>query len=181
MTGLLILMPAVITFMLVRFFIELFTQPFLGWVKFFWSGAPETQLLASELIVLVALISVTFIVGFLGLQPLLSAAKRILYKIPLVSPIFRAVEELLDAFFDSDTPSFSKAVLIPFPGPNSYAIGFVTKQALESSLTPVFVVSTPNPTWGLIVNVSPEEILPLDMEISKAFKFVISCGATYEA
>ncbi len=40
----------------------------------------------------------------------------------------------------------------------------------------VFVPTTPNPTSGYLVIVSPEDVVDLDFSVEDAFKFIVSGG-----
>ena len=185
-TGLLILLPIFITFMLVRFFVHLLTDPFLGIVQYFWVGAPSTLKFVSQLLILASLFALTLIVGIVGklflVEVLINLGNRIIEKIPIISKIFKAIKDVIHSLFVSDNPSFSKAVLVPFPGPQSYSIGFITKESdSNKDLISVFVVGTPNPTMGFMLNVPPDQIIPLKMNVRNAFKFILSCGVIHEA
>jgi uncharacterized membrane protein len=40
----------------------------------------------------------------------------------------------------------------------------------------VFIPTTPNPTSGFLVIVSPEEVIDVDFTVEDAFKFIVSGG-----
>jgi uncharacterized membrane protein len=75
-------------------------------------------------------------------------------------------------------------VLVEFPGPGNYSIGFITseqqgeiQQKLGRNLVSVFVPTTPNPTSGFLILVPEEKLTKLDMSVTDAIKYIVSLGA----
>ena len=73
-------------------------------------------------------------------------------------------------------------VLLQYPREGLWSIGLVaTERADNLNLVPgnrvlsVFVPTTPNPTSGYLVIVSPDDVIDLDFSIEDAFKFIV-CG-----
>jgi uncharacterized membrane protein len=48
--------------------------------------------------------------------------------------------------------------------------------AASDTLLAIFVPTTPNPTSGFLVLVSPKEVVDVDYSVEEAFKFIISSG-----
>jgi uncharacterized membrane protein len=46
----------------------------------------------------------------------------------------------------------------------------------SQTLLSVFIPTTPNPTSGFLVQVSPEEVVEVDYSMDEAFKFIVSAG-----
>lgn len=189
MTGLAILLPVFITYWLVVFFVRLLTQPFLPvMINIFhlmgWVGAPETIKLVGQMVILCVLFSVTMCVGFLGHlylgTALFNLGDRILQKIPIVNKLYRVIYEVVHSLFRQDKTSFSAVALVPFPTAASYAIGFITQAQPHPDSILVFVPGTPNPSAGYMLSVPKEALLPLNLEVQKALKFVVSGGLIHE-
>lgn len=189
MTGLAILLPIVITYMLVMFFVRLLTNPFVGIVEYFfhqmgWVKAPETLKFVSQMLILVFLFSFTLFVGFIGrlflVAALLNWGDCLLKKIPIVSKIYKAIQDVVRSVFSSEKSSFSEVVLVPFPQPDSYSIGLVTETQNRKDAISVFVPGTPNPSMGFMLSFNKDEVIPLDMDVQKAFKFIVSGGMIHD-
>jgi len=81
--------------------------------------------------------------------------ESLLYRIPLVRPLYSAVKQLLGAIFSESSHSFQRVALIQFPRKGIYAVCFVTGTATgevqdktAERVINVFLPTTPNPTSG---------------------------------
>jgi len=79
---------------------------------------------------------------------------------------------------------FQRVVLVEFPRPGMYTIGFVTSETggevhekMRETLVNVFVPATPNPTSGFLLFVPRRELIDLKMSVAEGMKMVISCGS----
>lgn len=198
-TGLIILLPLALTWLIVSFIFNLFTEPFVGIVKailehygllengFLFLKAEQIQKYFSQLIVIGLLFFITVGLGWLARWFFFNYAiefwEKILNKIPFVSNIYRTCNELTKTLFTSSNNSFKQVVLVPFPSPNISAIGLVTNNAIAGigtsqgeALVSVFVPTTPNPTSGFLLFYKQRDLVYLDMKVEDALKYVISCG-----
>ena len=104
-------------------------------------------------------------------------------KIPLVSPIYSGMKQLVKSFRQKDKTSFQQVVLLKFPHDHTHTIGFVTGQ-LPTHLAPtqdreymsVYVPTTPNPTGGFYLIVAKDELIPMDMNRQEAMALIMSIG-----
>lgn len=198
-TGLVILLPATLTIVIVSFIFNLLTVPFLGLVDavfdhyhlfekgFLFLSAHQVQTLIAQLLIFISLFFITVGLGFVTrwffFHSLLSIAEYIVKKIPLVRSIYKTCQEVIKTLFTSNTNSFKQVVLVKFPHPESYALGFITREKIAgmensplSSAVAVFVPTTPNPTSGFLVFYKESEVTRLQMSVEEAFKCIISCG-----
>ncbi len=113
-----------------------------------------------------------------------SAGERFILSIPGVGAVYTTVKQVVDTFGSQKRTPFNKVVLVEFPRPGVYALGFLTNQAqgeaqLKSGqeLWTVFVPTTPNPTGGYLLMLPPREIVVLEMTVGEGMKMVISGGA----
>lgn len=196
--GLAILLPFAITLIIVLFIINLLTAPFEGAVEsilryydlfdkpiLFLNG---NQVLSffSKLFVLMAIVFITLLIGVMG-QTVISKAffsmgDYLIHKIPFVSKVYRATQEVVHTVFKSDSTAFSQVVLVPFPHKNVYSIGLITAEQqahLVGSKISVFVPGTPNPTMGFMLMFDKEQLVEVDMKVEDALKFVVSCGIMF--
>ena len=127
---------------------------------------------------------ITYLVGVLASnyagKRLLGYGEAIVRKIPFVKVIYGSVKDMIDAFSSEKVKSFKEVVLIEFPFKGRYAVGFITKRIQqageEKRLCSVFVPTTPNPTSGYLIIVPEEELVPLDMPVEDAIKYIVSLG-----
>ena len=106
-----------------------------------------------------------------------------LMHIPLLNKIYGATKQVNDALVTGNKNSFKTVVLIPFPHPGSYSLGFLTSEDAEIRVNPneklvcVFVPTTPNPTSGFLMLVPDEKVTRLKMSVADGLKYIISLGA----
>jgi uncharacterized membrane protein len=108
---------------------------------------------------------------------------RILSKIPIVKSIYSSVQQVSDTLFSSSGNAFREAVLVQYPRAGSWTIAFVTgKPGGETALhlagdyLSIYVPTTPNPTSGFFLMLPRADVIPLDMTVDEALKYVISMG-----
>ena len=138
--------------------------------------------------IFIALIITTFIgmisLTYFGKQFLL-LGQNLLERIPIVRSIYSGVTQFTKSFQD-DGSANKKVVLIEFPRPGAWAVGFATNETgkpispkISDNLTSVFI-PTPNPTSGFLILVPKKDLVFLNMNFEDAMKFIISVGAVGE-
>ncbi len=107
----------------------------------------------------------------------------ILGKIPIVKSIYNSVKQVSDTLFSSSGNAFREAVLVQYPRHGSWTIAFVTGKPggevaahLPGEHVSVYVPTTPNPTSGFFLMMARADVLPLNMSVDEALKYVISMG-----
>ncbi len=107
-----------------------------------------------------------------------------LLRVPLLNKIYGATKQVNDAFTSGSKTSFKTVVMVEFPHPGTYSVGFFTGEVHEEmmkkihkKLVCVFIPTTPNPTSGFLVLVPEEEVTRLDMSVTEGIKFIISLGS----
>jgi|WetSurSiteA1Bulk_404760.scaffolds.fasta_scaffold64800_2 uncharacterized membrane protein len=180
-TGLFILIPLIVTIYIVYAIITFF-EPFLGPLVnniFLRLTGRETYIPGIGFILFIVLTYVTGMVAsnYFG-KTALSRGEKILKRIPFVKTIYGSVKDMTDAFSSDKVKSFKETVLVEFPFPGRYTVGFVTKRIeIEGKLfCAVFIPPTPIPTAGFLIMVREEELKFLDISIDNALKYIISLG-----
>ena len=193
LTGVIVLLPIALTFWIVSFIVEVLTKPFLGIaesilsaiglkdVHFLFLSSDQVLNYSSKILVLLFLFGLIVGIGAIGrhffFKYLMQLGDSILHRIPLISSVYKTSQELIQTVFASTNKSFKQVVMVPFPHPGSWCIGLVTRDDFEvENRVAVFVPTTPNPTSGFLVMFSKDQIIPLDMKVEEALRYIISCG-----
>ena len=103
--------------------------------------------------------------------------------VPLLNKFYGAVKQINEAFAGNKN-SFKTVVLVEFPGPGSYSVGFITsesqgevQQKAGQNLVSVFIPTTPNPTSGFLILVPEGKVSKLDMSVADGIKYIVSLGS----
>jgi len=188
LAGLLILLPLFITYLLIAFLFNIFASV----------GAPlvaglfqllDADLPAYPLVPLVNLLLSLAVIFFLGLvgtnilgRRILPSFEGLLLRLPLVRTIYSSTKQVV-ATFNAPSRSFQRVVLLEYPRKGIWTLGLVATERRDSlhlfpsdQVLSVFIPTTPNPTSGYLVIVSPDDVKDLDFTVEEALKFIISGG-----
>jgi uncharacterized membrane protein len=196
LAGLVIILPLLITIWLLRVLfnlvhgvstpfilkiLELLGLPLVDDPAFSTYLAPLIGVAATVLLILLA---GTLATNFLG-QRFVAAFDRLMMRIPLIKGIYGPARQLLDAF-NRKTDTFQRVVMVEYPRPGVYTIGFMAREDTTLRLaergrtmpgyTLVFLPTTPNPTSGWLAVVPDRDVVPLDMSIEDGIKTIVSGG-----
>ncbi|MFA9215887.1 MAG: DUF502 domain-containing protein [Sphingomonadaceae bacterium] len=184
-TGLLILVPLAITAWVLNLVISTMDQSLL-FVPERWQ--PRTLVgfdipgLGTLLTVLIVFLTGLLTNNLVG-NYVVKAWEKLLTRIPLVSSLYSSVKQVSDTLFSSSGNAFRKAVLIPYPHPNSWTIAFLTgtpggdvKNHLVGDFVSVYIPTTPNPTSGFFLMMARKDVVELDMSVDAALKYIVSMG-----
>jgi uncharacterized membrane protein len=112
-----------------------------------------------------------------------SAADRAIANLPLVRTIYGGAKQIFKQVAAPERTSFKQAVLVEFPQPGCYAIGFITNentqevaQDIGEELIAVYVPQAPIPTSGFLLYLPRSAMKPLSIGPDEALKRVISLG-----
>lgn len=116
-------------------------------------------------------------------KKIIDFGESLLRRIPLTKIIYSSARQIIDAFSLRKNRVFQKTVLIEYPRRGTYALGFVTDDAVGEiqaktslHLVNVFIPTTPNPTSGMLIMTPWEDVIELDMSIEDGMKVIISGG-----
>ena len=191
LTGLLIFLPLGTTVFVLNFFLGLFDGPATRLKA--WLIAHEItpffgmETLLAIIGLFVGILSLTLL-GFLSNYFLgklfIGWAEKFLGKVPFLSNVYRSAKQIVETFGKENRAVFQEVVMIEYPRPNCYVLGFVTTEAsgetveaIGKNLTNVFVPTTPNPTSGFLLLLPRKDIFPLKMSVGEGMKMLISGGA----
>jgi len=115
---------------------------------------------------------------------LLNTWNRTLVRFPFAGRLYNAASQIVQSVASDKSRLFKRTVLIPYPKEGSWTLAFVTSEdapvltrALGVPCVAVFVPTPPNPATGVVLVVPTDRLIPIDISLEEAFKFVISVGA----
>ncbi len=200
LTGLFLLLPIGITVAVLFFLMDLmgrYVQPLAEFAadKAFQSlGQPVPDLTVglwhNAIVVVSAIVTAALltVVGFISKRLFGKALRRwfsrVVERVPGLSALYGAIRQMVDALSGQNKEMFRRVVLVEFPHPGSWSIGFVTheqpeafSEALGRKVVNVFVPNAPAPTAGFILQVEPERIRETQLGVSQAIGLLVSFGA----
>jgi len=108
--------------------------------------------------------------------------EKLILRMPVFSGIYPSVKKL-SAYLNEDDGKYRKVVLVEYPAPGEFQIGFITNQNLKKlssqlggEIICVFVPFPPSPFSGVMLLVKKEKIRLLDITIREATHFIVSAG-----
>ena len=189
-TGLLIWAPLGITIWVLSFILGMMDQSIML-LPTQWQ--PRNLLgfhlpgLGALLTLLIVFLTGLLTANFIG-QRLVRWWEALLHRIPVVRSIYQSVKQISDTVFSPSGQAFRQAVLVQYPRPDSWTIGFLTGTPggeivdhLGDSMVSLYVPTTPNPTSGFFLMVPRTDVIELDMSVEDALKYLISMGVVAPA
>jgi uncharacterized membrane protein len=180
LSGVLVVVPLILTYFVLEFLFEAVDgvlKPLLSRVLGYYVTG-----LGVFVTLLLILLTGFFTRSLIGWR-IYSLGDRILHRMPLIRPIYGAAKQLLEAVARPSAKSFREVALIEYPRRGTWALCFVTNrldlqraEGESERFVTVFIPSSPTPVSGWVVLVRPEEILPMEMTVEEAVKFVVSGG-----
>lgn len=185
LAGLLVLVPLIITLWVLNWVVGTLDQT-LGILPRAWH--PDNLLgfhipgLGVIFAVVVVLAIGAMASNFIGNQ-LIAWGNALVRRIPVVRGIYSGIKQVSDTLFSEKGNAFRQAVLVQWPRPGMWTIGFVTGTPggelvnhLQGDYLSVYVPTTPNPTGGYFVMLKASDCIVLDMSVDAALTYVISMG-----
>lgn len=149
---------------------------------------PENYLYISlpGLGLIVALIALTMIgwlaTGFVG-RFLVRATDKVLTHMPVISSIYSAIKQIIETTISAKSESFREVVLVQFPHPGLWTVGFVTgkppaaiDRVAGGDIVSVFCPTSPNPTSGYLVYAKRADLKSLPLTVEEGLKLIVSTG-----
>jgi uncharacterized membrane protein len=182
LNGILIILPVSITLMLFNGFFRIlkgWLSPLIYILPACLKNIPQAEfILAITAIFIVGFISKTFVI-----KGLIHQFEKLLFKLPLIRPIYSGVKQLVHALTDQDKLSFNTVVMAEFPNKDSYCLAFLTGEC-PTNLNPdrektyynIYIPTTPNPTTGFFILMPKEKVIFTDLTRQEAMTIIISGG-----
>ncbi|MCS7311296.1 MAG: DUF502 domain-containing protein [Acidobacteria bacterium] len=199
LTGLIVLMPLLITVWVLYLFTERLDRLFQPLVEaILGHPIPGLGVGIALLLILATGVIAPYYLG----RRLQQGIDRLMMQLPVVRVIYGTSRKILETLQVTRAMAFQRAVLVPYPQPGSYVIGFVTapvppdvRRLLREtpSVRPepgglawdwrsdtdwvyVFIPNTPNPTGGRTLILPQNVLIPLDLPANAALRLVMSGG-----
>ncbi len=185
LTGLLVLVPLVITLWVLSFIIGILDQTLLllplAWHPDNLLGVhiPGLGVILTVVVVLVTGLLVRNVFG----QRLLSWWEHVLRRIPFVNAIYNSVKQVSDTLLSENGNPFGTVLLVRYPHAGSWSLAFqtsmpaeVTRRLAGDEYVGVFIPTTPSPVNGFYFFVKKSETIELDISVDAAFKAIVSMG-----
>jgi uncharacterized membrane protein len=109
--------------------------------------------------------------------------EAMLESIPVFNRLYRSFKDIAKAIFGGKQGIFKRVVLIQYPAPGIYAMGFVTNESFTAfpgreseELLSVFIPSPPNPAAGFSFLLPKKDVIETDISVEEGLKYCISCG-----
>lgn len=181
LTGFITLLPVILTIYLL-YWLAVTSEEIMGtalrWALPDATYFPGLGMLAGLLVV--------FVVGLLMkailVRQLFSFGERILFQLPLIKTVYRAIRDLFD-FFSPKKDGLGQVVAVSYNGME--LIGFVTQtdqQRLPESFREQDKVLVYLPMsymiGGFTVFIASEHVRPLKMSMEEAMRFALTAGIT---
>jgi uncharacterized membrane protein len=195
-TGLLIWVPLAITLWVLNLIISTMDQS-LRLLPNRWHphaiigyDVPGLGVVLTVLVVLITGVLARNIIG----EQLLAWWESLLGRIPIVRSIYSSVKQVSDTILSPNGQAFRKALLVQYPRPGCWTIGFQTgvpadevrrrmsdrveacASGADDELVSVYVPTTPNPTSGFFLMMPRHECVELGLSVDEALKYVVSMG-----
>jgi uncharacterized membrane protein len=178
-SGLLVTVPLIITFLVLRFLfsaVDGLLKPIVH--RIFGYDIPGLGAAVTILLILLAGVVAANVAG----AALFRLGDRLFGRTPFVRIVYTAARQLVDSLLAPKSRAFSEVVLVEYPRKGIYAMGFRSRETClrrgdsRQDVALVFLPSTPTPFTGWILFVPRSEVYPLDITIEEGIKILVSGG-----
>lgn len=176
--GLLALIPASITYFVVKFFYFAIDQRIMSLIEDkLGFSVPGLGILLLFIAMYLTGLAISNVIG----RTTVNALERLFQRLPLIRTTYRVGQQLSTALSVPQQELFKRAVLINYLKPGIWTIGFVTGSIIDTvnndeKLLKVFVPTPPIPTSGTMVLVREADTRDPGWTIEESLQTVISGG-----
>jgi uncharacterized membrane protein len=179
-SGLVVLIPLVITVAVIRFLFDFTSGILLPIVD---PALADWPALARAALSLVILLVIVYFLGALAAnivgRRVLGLGESVVLRLPFVKSVYSVSKQVVAAFQGEGARAFKAVVFVEFPQPGMRAVGFVTSEITRedgSVWNTVFVPTTPNPTTGFLQLIPRDSLEQTDYSVEDGIKMVMSLG-----
>lgn len=110
--------------------------------------------------------------------------ENLIVKLPFFRQVYPSIKEIAVFVFSRDKMAFRQVVLIQYPRPGIYSLGFLTNEESGrmarfikgTAVCNVLIPTVPNPLSGFVVIVPKTEVVFTDISVEEAVKYIVSGG-----
>jgi uncharacterized membrane protein len=192
--GMLVWVPIGVTLLIVRFFMGLMEGllrtfvPNAGEMQHMWLGIPGVAALVSLLVTMTVLVLTGLLVTNLLGRQLVDVWEGLMQRIPVVRSVYSGAKTFAETILSKKGQAFKRVVLVEFPYPGTFTIGFLSAQTVAEvrsrtgvEVAAVYVPTAPLPTTGFVLLVPRAKLVELDMSVDQAMKMIITLGVVTPA
>ncbi len=179
--GFVMFVPILVTYLVLRFLVgytDGLLAPLLGLLPFTFPGL-------SLLLLFVIFYFTGLIVSPKMGKMAVSAQHAVFSRIPVVKNIYGLTEQVAEHLSAYSEHEFSRVVLVEWPKPDVFAIGFVTgscdMRGEPGERLAIYIPTVPNPTSGMFAIVRQRDVIDTDITVEEALKLVLSGGIVLPA
>jgi len=184
LSGLLILAPFVVAFLIFRFVLRA-VGSFVSPLAHFLPSLNVPAEIITILSVFILLI-ILYIIGAIGTYSLgkkmLSFSEAIFLKIPILKTVYSSTKTAASTFSMTQSDSFRAVVMIQFPREGFWSLGFmtgITRDEEGREYIKIFVPTAPNPTSGFFQIVSKNDVVLTDLSVEEGFQAILTGGILF--
>jgi uncharacterized membrane protein len=187
--GMLVWVPIGVTLLLVRFFMGLMEGLLRTFVpnpvemENLWLGIPGVAAAVSVVLTVTVLVVTGLLVTNLLGGHLVELWEGLLQRIPVVRSVYSGAKTFAETILSRKGEAFKQVVLVEFPCPGSYTIGFLSAQTVAevasrmgAEMVAVYVPTAPLPTTGFVLMLPRATLVVLDMSVDQAMKMIVTLG-----
>lgn len=181
--GVALVLPFVVTVWLVWTFVSFIDDHIVPLLPRGMQSYAELIPGAGLIFAVAALTIVGALAGNLVGRFFVKGGEQFIQNLPLVRSIYGGSKQIFGQIAAPERQSFKQAVLVEFPRPGAWAIGFITNEnAAEitadtgDDLVAVYVPQAPIPTSGFLIYFPRSQLTPIELGPEEALKRVISLG-----
>ena len=143
---------------------------------------PGLGLITALLLIFIAGVVTSHVVG----ERLLVLAEDALGRIPVFKWVYGTIKQMTEAFSPANKASFKSVVMIEFPRPGVYSMGFVTGETAldlpdgKSRKLIAVYIPTNHVYIGDIVFVPAESVIPSKLTVQQGIQVALSAGAGHK-
>jgi len=180
LSGVLVVVPLILTYVVLRFLFESIDgilSPIVEQV--FGYNIPGLGIVTTILGILLTGFLVRNIIGARAYK----FGDRLLTRTPIIRIFYLAAKKLIEAIAMPQANTFKEVVMFEYPRRGAYALGFATTRIRilhdddrSKKYVGIFVPSTPTPVSGIVIFVPDDEIISVDMTVEEGIKMIVSGG-----
>ena len=179
--GLLLLIPLVLTYLVLRFLFDNLDELLQPIFEYFLDRRIPGAGIA-------ALAVLVYLIGLLGQnfigRRLVQVTQFILMRVPVVSTVYNATRRLIESFSGPGSTGLKRVVMVEYPRVGMWTIGFLTGMVNDENdekLALIYVPTAPTPYTGWMAMVPIHDVYDTDLSVSVAFNMVLSGGVVSPA